>query len=347
MTGMMRWIKFITVCALIAALARPGFTPAGAQVVPRLSVQPPAVQAPVGNDLLIELYVTNGVDVNAFDVTVTYDSGVLALNKWEHGGYLKNLAVVSQVNQPGSLRVAATQLASPPVSGDGVLLKLNFRAAAAGVSPVTITRAEFASATGAKSEPERVNGTVTALVAPTFTPTVTVTATPTRTPTPLPTATLTSMPTATPATIFTPTSMATTGNAATATALSSATATRAAQLTRTLSAPGQASPTAGLDKAYPGEDLPEAVTPGATQPADGQPEGAPTGGLPTELEPDPEIVGEGDGDPADEPAEARDWRETLLWGALIGAGLAIGIMFLIIIRRNTRRERPEKEDLLL
>ena len=333
--------------AVMAALAWPAAVPARAQTGPRLSVQPPESQVPVGNDLSIDLVVTNGVDVNAFDVTVTYDPNVLTLKDWAFGDYLSNLAVVSQVNQPGSLRVAATQLARPPVSGDGALLTLNFRAQAAGVSPVTITRAEFASGTGAKTEPERVNGTVMALVAPTFTPTVTVTATPTRTPTPLPTVTLTSMPTATAATIFTPTSMATTGNAATATALSGATATRAAQLTRTPSAPGQASPTAGPDQAYPGEDLPAAVTPGATQPSDGQPEGAPTGGLPTELEPDPEIVGEGDGDPADELAEARDWRETLLWGTLIAGGVAIGIMFFFIIWRNTRREHHKEEDLLL
>lgn len=313
-----RWIIVLCATLLMAGLA----SPTRAQSVTQLSVQPPDSMVPVGNTVQIELLVTNGVNVNAFDVTVVYESDVLGLTGWSFGDYLSNLAVVSQVNQPGTLRVAATQLARPPASGDGVLLRLDFLAEAPGASPVEITRAEFASSTGAKTEPERLGGTVMAVMASTFTPTVTVTATPTRTSTPLPTATL--IPTAT------------------ATARLGATATGSVPPTRP--GPGD-TPRLPGETAYPGEVLPESETPAATDPAQ-----VPTDRPPEEAEPSPESVDEGE--PAAPPqatqsAEEVSWLEKLLWGALIGAGLAIGIMFFIIIRRNTRREQPENEDLLL
>jgi len=302
----------VWVSLLMAALAGP----AGAQSAARLTVTPPSSQVPVGSDLLIELTVTNGVDVNAFDLTVTYDPGVLTLNSWAHGGYLKNLAVVSEVNQPGSLRLAATQLASPPVSGDGVLLKLNFRAAAAGASPVTIARAEFASSTGAKIEPERVDGTVTAVSAPTFTATATATATATRTPTP--TATLTATPTRTWTTV--PSATWTPFVVRTATPL-----------------PGF---TAAATTARPGAGATVTV-------AEGQ---AVTGADPTEMAAaaDPALgtIEPAEPTPAQMAApESAGWLAGLLWGALIAGIAAIGVMLMIIFRRRTRRERKE-EDLL-
>ena len=328
--GMKLWKLVFSITIVLVLLAWPRALAGRAQSVTQLSVQPPDSMLPVGNTVRVELLVTNGVNVNAFDVTVVYDPDVLGLTGWSFGDYLSNLAVVSQVNQPGTLRVAATQLARPPVSGDGVLLRLDFLAEAPGASPVEITEAEFASGTGTKTEPERLDGTVTVVTAATFTPTVTVTATPTRTSTPLPTATL--IPTAT------------------ATPRLGATATGSAPPTRpglgdTPDLPGETDLVPGPETAYPGEVLPELETPAATQPAE-----APTAVPPGEAEPAPESVGE------DEPAappeaeqtvEGASWLEKLLWGALIGAGLAIGSMLLIIIRRNKRREQPKNEDLLL
>jgi hypothetical protein len=316
-----RWIIVVWVTLLMAGLA----SPVRAQGGTLISVQPPASQVPVGSDLLIELYVTNGVDVNAFDVTLTYDPNVLTLNSWAHGGYLKNLAVVSEVNQPGSLRLAATQLASPPVSGDGVLLKLNFRATAAGTSPVTIAKAEFASSTGAKIEPERVDGTVTAVSAPTFTPTATVTRTPTatatatRTPTVAPTSTWTLVPTATWTPFVAPTGTPEPGvTAAAATALPGAGATV----------------TVAETQADPGAAGTEIAAEVATTPGTGETGAALTG------EPTPSEVAA--------PVSAG-WLAGLLWGALIAGIAAIGVMFVIILRRRMRRpqETQKDKDLLL
>lgn len=309
------------VTLLMAGLA----SPVRAQGGTLISVQPPASQVPVGSDLLIELYVTNGVDVNAFDVTITYDPGLLTLNSWAHGGYLKNLAVVSEVNQPGSLRLAATQLASPPVSGDGVLLKLNFRAAAAGTSAVTITRAEFASSTGVKTEPERVNGTVTAVSAPTFTPTATVTATRTPTATATRTPTMMAMATLTSTWTLVPTLTATAWVLPTASPLPGATATSPAGAAATvIAAEGRATPGAPTPTVWDAQG--STLAPGTGEPAE-----APMG--------EPTIA-------AVETPGSAGWLGGLLWGGLIAGGAAVLVMILIIIRRRTRREGKEK-DLLI
>ncbi len=335
MDRMMLWRKWILLGALIAALAWPAAWPARAQSTARLSVYPAEIQVPAGNDLPLELVVTGGVNVNAFDVTVTYDPDVLTLSDWAHGDYLSNLAVVSQVNQPGSLRVAATQLATAPASGDGVLLRLNFRAAAAGVSPVTIARAEFAGPTGAKTEPQRDHGTVTVVSAATFTPTPTVTRTPTATftrtatvATPVPTATA-----VTPAATPTGTATAPAVTQTTATPLAGATATQPT-LMGTVTDPAQPAPPPGAQTAYPGGQVPPSA-PGA------MPDGAQAETRAETVMPQAEIQpGE-----AAEGGESGGWLANLLWGALIAAGLAVAAMLMIIIWRKLRRERKD-EDLL-
>ena len=55
--------------------------------------------------------------------------------------YLKNLSCLHEVNQPGVLELACTQVAQQAVSGDGVLLELVFDSLAVGVGDVTITEA--------------------------------------------------------------------------------------------------------------------------------------------------------------------------------------------------------------
>ncbi len=123
---MMQWMKkqsrWCLIAALIGVLALLSAQPAAAQADFRLVVVPSVSEVPLGNDLVLELMVENGVNLNAFDVTVEYDEEILELIEWSFGDYFANLSTVSETNQPGLLRVAATQLASPAVSGDGVML---------------------------------------------------------------------------------------------------------------------------------------------------------------------------------------------------------------------------------
>ena len=149
-----------------------------------LAVDPAQASVEVNGQREIHLLVTGAENLNAFDVQVEYDSALLSLTKWEFGDLLSNLAVVKRDDLPGSFRLVATQLATPGVSGDGVLLKLTFSGKLTGSSPITITKAEFARSEGGLSLPELEHGTMTIIPAqPTATPTRTPTATATLAPT--------------------------------------------------------------------------------------------------------------------------------------------------------------------
>ncbi len=156
------WVGLLLVGAVVALLF--SFSVAQAQSETVLSVLPDSASVGLGNEVQLSLWVSGGVNVNAFDVTVTYDPAILSLSKWEKGSYLTSLAVVYQSNQPGTLRVAAAQIAQPEVSGDGVLLKLTFLGVGEGSSNINITDAIFADSMGQKSYPATENGSLTVVL---------------------------------------------------------------------------------------------------------------------------------------------------------------------------------------
>lgn len=143
---------------------------------------------------MVELTVSDGVAVNAFDIKLTYEKDRLALQSWAHGGYLSALSCVNEIKSPGLLELDCTQLGQDPVSGDGVLLELIFETKALGTSPITLEEAVFADSQGLQTQPQRVNGVVNIQNLPAWTPTYTLTPTPTLTQT----ATITFTPTQPP-----------------------------------------------------------------------------------------------------------------------------------------------------
>lgn len=157
------------------------FKPAAAQGAAVLAVAPAQVDLPLGEQFVIELTVTNGVAVNAFDIKLTYDQGRLSLKSWAHGGYLSALSCVNEIKSPGLLELDCTQLGQDEVSGDGVLLELVFNTLALGTADVTLEEAVFVDAGGLQTQPERASGVVNVQNLPTWTQTPTQTATPTRT----------------------------------------------------------------------------------------------------------------------------------------------------------------------
>ncbi len=230
-----------------------------------LAVDPAQASVPVNGQREIHLLVTGADNLNAFDVQVEYNSGLLSLDKWEFGDLLSNLAVVKRDDLPGSFRLVATQLATPGVNGDGVLLKLFFSGKQTGTSAITITKAEFARSDGGLSLPERRNGSMTVIPArPTATPTATATATrtPTVTATLTPTATATKQPTATATRTATlaPSATASVTKAATSTLSATATNGGAATLAPTGPAGGASTPvgTPGAPVGETGEPEPTA-----------------------------------------------------------------------------------------
>lgn len=178
-------IVFLTSWIVALALLGTAFSTAAAQSQTVLFITPEQTDVPLGNQAELEVEVYLGLNINAFDLTLTYDPDVLSLADWEHGDYLSNQANIKVEDDAGRLRIAATQLAKPAVSGDGVLLVLTFDTVAAGSSPVEWVEATFADSQGNKTEPVLEDGLVDVVVAATYTPTPT----PTQTSTPKPTVT--------------------------------------------------------------------------------------------------------------------------------------------------------------
>ncbi|HQN04676.1 MAG TPA: cohesin domain-containing protein [Anaerolineaceae bacterium] len=132
-----------------------------AQANTLVSVQPGSSSIAIDSSITVMIQVDNGTSLNAYDLTLTYDPAVVILESWSHGTYFSNIAVVKQVNQPGLLRLAATQLGADPVNGDGILLNLKFKGIEAGSTEVEFTEVKFASSTSELVYPVLQNGSIT------------------------------------------------------------------------------------------------------------------------------------------------------------------------------------------
>jgi hypothetical protein len=138
---------------------------------PTLSVTPVTRLIQLTTSTTISINAADTENLNAFDVTITYNPAIITLEGWSYGTLLSNLStvLVSNNTTTGSLRVVATQTNTPGVTGSGVLLNLVFRGIAVGSSPITITQARFSSAAipPVSSYPTRVNGTLDVEYGPT------------------------------------------------------------------------------------------------------------------------------------------------------------------------------------
>lgn len=211
----LHWI--IVSSLLVIVLCAVWIAPARAQGT-ILAVDPEDIILPLGSQILIELAVIDGEDVNGFDITLNYDDRYLSLAYWMHGGYLQNVSCLQMINEPGLFQLACEQIVRPEVSGDGTLIELVFNTEDEGLSEVRIVEAEFFASDGTITRPEREQGLVDIQNLPTYTPTPTVTRTPTITATIPPTNTPTITQTFTPTSTFTPAATATITPIATPTA---------------------------------------------------------------------------------------------------------------------------------
>jgi len=109
----------------------------------------------------VEIYITDGVNVNAFDISITYDSNLLALEEVVLGDYLSNLSKIIEVDNSGFYRLGVIQIATPGVYGDGTLLTLTFSGVAPGVSAITITSLQLSTPEGSGTFPPVNHGSIT------------------------------------------------------------------------------------------------------------------------------------------------------------------------------------------
>ena len=136
-----RWQRTIllTIMAASLALSSAALPPAGAALAQSsltVAVTPTFVDVIRGGTASYHLWVTGGENVNAIDLTITYDPALISEVSYTYGDYLDNIWRVYYVNEPGYFQISLVQLATPGVWGDGDLLNLNFITRANGITLV-------------------------------------------------------------------------------------------------------------------------------------------------------------------------------------------------------------------
>jgi hypothetical protein len=131
---------------------------------PALSVVPTTSDVVLNgnNSVNVNLYLSDAVAINAFDVIVTYDSAIVSLDSYDYDDYLISPYCLIQSNNPGELRLVCTQINQPGVNGDGNLLNLTFNGLSAGLTSIRITKAELADEENDLILPSLQHGTLRA-----------------------------------------------------------------------------------------------------------------------------------------------------------------------------------------
>lgn len=180
---------FVFISLLIQLLIPNAFAYAQSGTV--LDLLPSTTSIAQDATVAVTVNVRNGIDLNAYDLTILYDPEIVSLESWSHGPFFTNLALIVNENTPGQLHLAATQLASSSVTGDGVLLNLEFQGILPGISTLLFQDVELATKNGGLVIPSLQSAiiTVTTVTAVSVTPlpTGSTAKTPTQTNTPAPT----------------------------------------------------------------------------------------------------------------------------------------------------------------
>ena len=104
------------------------------------------------NSQVVEVWVGDVVEMNAFDITVEYDPTIANLSNWATGTFLE----ITKGNcfqhpqhpiEPGYFQIICTQFAKPLKTGSGVLLKLTFSGLTLGNTELTLTNPSFSAGT--------------------------------------------------------------------------------------------------------------------------------------------------------------------------------------------------------
>lgn len=202
--------------------------------------EPLNASGPFGQDLAVDIYIQDVIDLYGADVQLSFDTGIAQVVDADPnlpGVQIQPLAtfmvpgfVIKKEanNSAGTIWYAATQInPSPPVSGSGPLARITFHPVAPGAFTLAVTSAQLSKAGGIPIPVTTVNCSVTFTggTPATNTPTPTATRTPTSTPTATRTWTSTPTPTVTPTGTPSPTATATLSPTPSATPSATATAT--------------------------------------------------------------------------------------------------------------------------
>ena len=155
------------------------FKPAAAQTGTTVffSPDPATVYLNGTNSQVVEVWVGDVVEMNAFDITVEYDPAIASMVSWTTGTFLEittgNCFPNPQhPNEPGYFQMICTQFAKPLKTGSGVLLKLTFSGLRLGSTELTLTNPVLALGEPPNDFfPTPINGTLEVTYNTTITPT--------------------------------------------------------------------------------------------------------------------------------------------------------------------------------
>ena len=129
------------------------------------------------NSQVVEVWVGDVVEMNAFDVTVEYDPAIANLVSWTTGNFLE----ISTGNcfqhpqhpiTPGYFQIICTQFAKPLKTGSGALLKLTFSGLRNDSTDLTLPHPAFSAGTPLVTiYPTPTNGTLNVTYNATIKPT--------------------------------------------------------------------------------------------------------------------------------------------------------------------------------
>ncbi len=139
-------------CLLICGWNAP--LSARAQSTAVVAIEPQTSVIAVGSSAAVYVQVQGVADLNAFDVSLTFNPALLTITM-SRGGFLEGpgFTIISDTDgSDGTLRMAFTQTGSTPKSGTGNLLVLNVTSRQPGIHPITISGARLSGGTGEISE---------------------------------------------------------------------------------------------------------------------------------------------------------------------------------------------------
>ena len=129
-------LKFKVICVLAIFLAIPSLVFARATV----SIQPLEMESPVaGQEFTVDVAITDGENVAAYQVTVEFNPNTLAFVETENADYLpENAFVVLPIITDNDITLAATSLAGAS-NGNGTLATITFAVVDADPSTIKFT----------------------------------------------------------------------------------------------------------------------------------------------------------------------------------------------------------------
>lgn len=143
--GRLLTLAFVVLCVLLAQAS--ATRDVEAQAGAGISILPASANLYLNETNLktVEIWVTDVVNINTFDITFHYDPAVVALNGWQHGGILVNPTQLVNVHDPiaGTLRLSYVQLGGAGFTGSGVLLRLTFQGVSWGNSYLVMDPAQL------------------------------------------------------------------------------------------------------------------------------------------------------------------------------------------------------------